>query len=93
MIKSLTGEIIQDDVLPSNKRCIVHFVDFELVNRTKDYLKSAWKAGLIGSNHHYLIEIGDLARLPSLKFSEIFDFQRLFIAASIGVKKQLDSLI
>ena len=78
------SENVGSEILP-NKKCIIHLIDIGSMNLTKDYLKSAWKKGSIGATHFYLIKIKAIEHLGSLNFSEIFDFQRLFLAAPSGV--------
>ena len=59
--------------------CIVHFLDIANINITKEYLKSAWNAGKYGKTDYYLISIEAITQVSLFNFSEIFDFQRLFI--------------
>ena len=85
MIKAISGKVLPHKVLHNNNECIIHFLDFENVNLTKEYLKSAWSAGSLRRNHVYLASIESTDQLTHLNFSEIFDFQRLYIALSYKV--------
>ena len=84
LIKSVGEGITRAEVLPNRNKCIVHFLDLN-ANRTLDYLESAWNAGAIGHNHFYLCNLQESDRLASLNFTDIFDFQRIFLITTSKV--------
>ena len=85
MITALLENGSPPKVLQNYNECIIHFLDIGNVNLTKEYLKAAWNARSFGKNHIFLANIGPLDQLIHLNISEIFDFQRLFIAISYKV--------
>ena len=75
------------EVLPNHNACVIHFVHTLNLNLTFQYLISAWKAGSLSANNHYLVSNTKPAYdREILTLSEIFDFQRLFLI-STKVKK------
>ena len=85
MITALIEKASPPKVLQNYNECILHFLDIENVNLTKEYLKAAWNARSYGRNHIFLANIGSIDQLAHLNISEIFDFQRLFVAISYKV--------
>ena len=85
VIRSLSNIVTTNDILINYNHCILHFLDLENLNLTKQYLKLAWGQGSIGENHLYLINIEAGNKHPSLNFSEMFDFERMIIVSSSGV--------
>ena len=81
MIKAIAESEAPTETFHQNRRCTLHFLDVSSANITRDYLKLAWNAGAIGAYDIYLVSI-PITQLGLLNFSEIFDFQRMFIAAS-----------
>ena len=86
IIKAISGKVSPSEVLYNNNECIIHFLDIENSNITKEYLKSAWSAGSLRKDHIYLANMGPTDHLSHLNFSEIFDFQRLYISLSYKVQ-------
>ena len=84
IIRSLSTRVTKSDVLPNHSECVIHFLDMQNFNLSKEYLKSAWNEGSIGANHLYLINMR-YVKLAELAFSELFDFKRLILAVSDGV--------
>ena len=82
MVKTITGPETSVEILQSQNKCILHFLDIANINITRAYLKSAWNAGALGPKDFYLLAIENINQVPLLNFSEIFDFQRLLIAAT-----------
>ena len=85
IIMALLEKASPPKVLKNYNECIIHFLDIENVNLTKEYLKTAWNERSYGRNHIFLANIGSIDQLTHLNISEIFDFQRLFIAISYKV--------
>ena len=85
MIKAISGKVTRPEPFPNINKCIIHFLDIESMIITQQYLKLAWSAGSVGAYHFYWIKIEAMKNLLSLNYSEIFDFQRLFIYTSSGV--------
>ena len=85
MIQRSVGKEESIDVLDSQDKCILHYLDIGNINLTKAYLKSAWNAGALGANDFYVVTVEDLSQVALLNLSKIFDFKRLWIAASSGV--------
>ena len=81
MIKAMPESEAPTEIFHNNGRCTVHFIDISSANTTREYLKLAWKAGAIGTHDIYLVTV-PIKQLGFLKVNEIFDFQRMFIAAS-----------
>ena len=82
MIQKSVGREESIDVLDSQDKCILHYLDIGNINLTKAYLKSAWNAGALGANDFYVVTVEDLSQVALLNFSKIFDFQRLWITTS-----------
>ena len=79
MIQTAADEM--QTLFPTESECIVHFIDIDNITTTKKYLKHAWEAGLIGSNNIHVVNVDSRTFEPKkLMFSDIFDFQRLFLA-------------
>ena len=81
MIKAIPESEAPTEILHNNGRCTVHFLDISSANITREYLKLAWNAGAIGAYDIYLVTV-PIEQLGFLSVDEIFDFQRMFIAAS-----------
>ena len=81
-IKAIEEAEITTAILQHHENCIVHFLDIENINITKEYLKSAWNAGKYGTTDFYLVSVETIHQVGLLNITEIFDFQRLLIATS-----------
>ena len=81
IIRSLSTRVTKSDVLPNHSECVIHFLDMQNFNLSKEYLKSAWNEGSIGANHLYLVNMRHM-NMGGLNFSELFDFKRLILAVS-----------
>ena len=81
MIKGIAKSEAPTEIIHNNGRCTVHFLDISNANTTREYLKLAWDAGAIGAYDIYLVII-PIKQIGLLNVDEIFDFQRMFIAAS-----------
>jgi hypothetical protein len=67
-------------VLPSHGHCLVHFIDLSEAILAAQYVKSAWSNNALGANNLYVIRLRERKDgLHMLNFSEIFDFQRMFV--------------
>ena len=93
MITAILDKASPPKVLHNNNECSFHFLDIENVNLIKEYLKAAWNARSYGRNNIFLANIGHMDQLTHLNISEIFDFQRLFIAISDKVGPLLLTLL
>jgi hypothetical protein len=66
--------------LPGLSHCLVHFIDLSDAILSAEYVKLAWINDALGSNNLYVIYLRDgKDALQKLNFSEIFDFQRMFV--------------
>ena len=81
MIKAMPESEAPTEIFHNNGTCTVHFLDISSANATREYLQLAWNAGAIGAYDIYLVTI-PIKQLGLLNVDEIFDFQRMFIAAS-----------
>ena len=68
-------------------RCTVHILDNKNLNRTLDYLKSAWNRGSLGADQLYMVTVESRQQLKMLNLTYIFDFKRLFITVPVSVSK------
>ena len=82
MIKAIAESEVPTEIFRNHGKCTIHFLDIASTNTTKEYLKLAWNAGAVGANDIYLVTIEAINQLGLLNVSEIFDFQRMFIATS-----------
>ena len=57
MIRAISGKGTGPESLPNINKCIIHFLHIESMIITQQYLKSAWSAGSIGTNHFYWIKV------------------------------------
>ena len=80
MFKSIGGNESKIEILPNHNKCILQFLDFVSINRTKEFLKSAWSAGAIGATFFYLLKVEEKNQNELLMSNEIFDFKRLLVA-------------
>ena len=90
MIQKSEGREESIDVLDSQGKCILHFLDIGNINLTMAYLTSAWNAGAVGANDFYVVSVEGLSQVHLLNFSKIFDFKRLWIVASSGVWRRFE---
>ena len=77
---SISGNESEIEILPNQNKCILQFLDFVSINRTKEYLKSSWSAGAIGATFYYLLKVEEKNQIDLLMLNEIFDFKRLLIS-------------
>ena len=86
-MRAISGrQVTQNEVIPNHNKCLIHFLDFDDIHLTKEYLKAAWKSGSIGGSQLYFVNFGAAHQIAHLNMSEIFDFQKLLIATPAGVR-------
>ena len=87
IIRVISGrQVTQNEVIPNHNKCLIHFLDLDNLYLIKEYLKAAWKSGSVGGSQLYFVNVGSAYQMAYLNSSEMFDFQKLLIATSAGVR-------